>query len=148
TDGARAAATAAISWKLTGTIATRNPNEGYAIVGEPAKSGQLRHTGADLGDGSRLYQVFQDRVVLDVHGRFETLTLPRFALETTPNVHVNVAAASAEVPAAEHVNVNPDAPGAVDLKMAAQSAAENWFAPFNGNSEGLGGQGMVMHPGK
>lgn len=63
---------------LSGVIASRDPKAGYAIVGRAGQPTRLYHAGGllvGLGSG-RLYEVYEDRVILDLEGRFETLRLP------------------------------------------------------------------------
>ncbi len=63
---------------LSGVIASRDPKTGYAIVGRTGRPTRLYHAGATLVglSGGRLYEVYEDRVILDLEGRFETLRLP------------------------------------------------------------------------
>lgn len=49
---------------LTGTIATENPSEGYAIIGTSATSTRVFHTGSQAAPGIRLVEVYPQRVVL------------------------------------------------------------------------------------
>jgi general secretion pathway protein C len=62
---------------LTGTMASADPQKGYAIVGESAATAKTYPTGATLRPGTKLHSVFTDRVILDSSGRLETLVLPR-----------------------------------------------------------------------
>lgn len=62
---------------LTGTLASADPQKGYAIVGESATTAKTYPTGATLRPGTRLHSVFTDRVILDNGGNLETLALPR-----------------------------------------------------------------------
>jgi general secretion pathway protein C len=70
---------------LQGTVATRDPKQGVAIIaaGGPAKVYQV---GDDVG-GASLHSVYLDRVLLDRSGRFETLSLPRLQLATVDPAH-------------------------------------------------------------
>jgi len=121
---------------LNGVIATSDPNEGYAILGEPGHATRLYRTGAALtneGDGSgALYQVFADRVVLDFGGRLETVRLPRQALKLlagTPR-HVGPMLSAIEDPA-------DDPP----------SLAQAWFSNLNTERYPVpGGTAVRMHP--
>jgi general secretion pathway protein C len=63
---------------LTGAMATRDPKVGYAIIGQVGQATHLYHAGGALEGiaNGHLYEVFNDRVVLDLGGRFETLRLP------------------------------------------------------------------------
>jgi general secretion pathway protein C len=62
---------------LTGTMASADPQKGYAIVGESATTAKTYPTGATLRPGTKLHSVFTDRVILDNGGKLETLVLPR-----------------------------------------------------------------------
>jgi general secretion pathway protein C len=62
---------------LTGTMASADPQKGYAIVGESAATAKTFPTGAVLRPGTKLHSVFTDRVILDNSGKLETLVLPR-----------------------------------------------------------------------
>jgi general secretion pathway protein C len=63
---------------LTGAMATSDPKVGYAIIGQVGQPTHLYHAGGAL-DGlasGHLYEVFNDRVVLDLGDRLETLRMP------------------------------------------------------------------------
>lgn len=62
---------------LAGVLASTEPQNGRAIIGESTRSAQVYTVGATLPGGSRLFEVYPDRVVLDRGGGFETLPLPR-----------------------------------------------------------------------
>ncbi|MEQ1582203.1 MAG: type II secretion system protein GspC, partial [Steroidobacteraceae bacterium] len=78
---------------LTGTMASADPQKGYAIVGESATTAKTYPTGATLRPGTKLHSVFTDRVILDNGGRLETLVLPRQFAGTAAPVRPPVAAA-------------------------------------------------------
>jgi general secretion pathway protein C len=65
--------------ELDGTMATDDPQRGFAIIAERGKSGHLYAAGADLIGAlrGRVYQVLKDRVIIDFSGHFEMLQLPR-----------------------------------------------------------------------
>jgi general secretion pathway protein C len=70
-----------VALTLSGIIALKDPDTGYAILGEEGKPAHLYATGAVVaGTSARLQQVFSDRVVLDRQGELETLRLPRSTL--------------------------------------------------------------------
>ncbi len=62
---------------LVGVLATTDPQGGRAIIGESAGAARVYTVGAALPGGSRLAEVYPDRVILDRGGSFETLPLPR-----------------------------------------------------------------------
>jgi type II secretion system protein C len=61
--------------KLTGTLATGDPRHGIAIIGDQAKS-HVYSIGESL-DGASLWEVYQDHVILERNGAYESLSLPR-----------------------------------------------------------------------
>lgn len=60
---------------LTGTIATRNPRQGMAIIGDPGQF-KVYSVGEHVGEAS-LHSVYLDRVILERNGSLESLVLPR-----------------------------------------------------------------------
>lgn len=64
---------------LAGTIAGRDPEKGWAILGDSAQNAKVYGTGATLPGGARLKAVYTDRVILDLNGRLESLMLPRLS---------------------------------------------------------------------
>jgi general secretion pathway protein C len=134
------AAETQLNLALTGTLATRDPNDGYAILGEKGKASHLYHTGVALGDGlsGRLYQTFTDRVVLEMDGHLETLRLPR---QITPGL------ISAPVAAPEATAVaGPVASLGID--PAGRTAAEAWFELLHPQHQLRGNQavGIKLRP--
>ena len=78
-DPSDAPATAA-NLTLTGTLAGREPEHGWAIIGASGQSARVYATGASLPGGTRLFAVYPDRVILDRNGTRESLVLPRLAV--------------------------------------------------------------------
>ena len=70
------AAATHVELKLTGTLATEDPRRGIAIIGGGQGKSQVYSIGEPL-DGASLWEVFQDRVILERDGSFESLSLPR-----------------------------------------------------------------------
>ena len=62
---------------LVGVLASTEPQNGRAIIGESTGSARVYTVGATLPGGSRLIEVYPDRVILDRGGSLETLPLPR-----------------------------------------------------------------------
>lgn len=62
---------------LVGVLASTDPQGGRAIIGESAGAARVYTVGATLPGGSRLAEVYPDRVILDRGGSVETLPLPR-----------------------------------------------------------------------
>jgi general secretion pathway protein C len=77
-DPSKAPATAA-NLTLTGTLAGREPEHGWAIIGASGQSARVYATGASLPGGAKLFAVYPDRVILDRSGARESLLLPRLA---------------------------------------------------------------------
>lgn len=69
---------------LTGTIATENPAEGFAIMGASATRTRVFHTGSQAAPGIRLLEVYPQRVVLLEGERRMVLMLPHGALGNQP----------------------------------------------------------------
>jgi general secretion pathway protein C len=64
---------------LTGTLAGREPEHGWAIIGASGQSARVYATGTSLPGGAKLFAVYPDRVILDRNGARESLMLPRLA---------------------------------------------------------------------
>ena len=62
---------------LVGTIAESDPAKGWAIIGESAASAKVYSVGKTITGGTKLHEVYPDRVILDRGGRMEALLLPR-----------------------------------------------------------------------
>ena len=131
-----------LSLALSGIIATRNPREGFAILGEKGKSTHLYSVGARLVDApeGRLYQIFVDRVVLEFNGRLESLRLPHQQLTAGLPQGAATASDTAAQTVAASVAALPDPPTPI----------ESWFAGldvqrYNGDT---GRPGLLMHPNK
>ena len=64
---------------LAGTLAGLNPGQGWAIIGASAQAARVYATGAALPGGTKLLEVYPDRVILDRNGVRESLALPRLS---------------------------------------------------------------------
>jgi len=127
---------------LSGVIATADPNDGYAILGESGQTTRLYRTGSALAntDSATLYQVFTDHVVLDFGGRQETLSLPRQVLNRSATVRL----AALPRPAAEAAVALP-----ISMRDEPPSAAEGWFSYLNAERYTADGRmGLRLHPAK
>lgn len=62
---------------LVGVFAREDPEGGRAIIGESAAAARLHAVGATLPGGTRLLEVYADRVILGVGGARQTLLMPR-----------------------------------------------------------------------
>jgi general secretion pathway protein C len=77
-DPSMAPATSA-NLTLTGTLAGREPEQGWAIIGASGQTARVYATGTALPGGSKLFAVYPDRVILDRNGSRESLMLPRLS---------------------------------------------------------------------
>ena len=125
-----------LALKLTGVVASRHPERGYAILGVTGEPTHMYRTGATLDEagGGRLVQVFVDRVVIDNSGQLETLRLPKQNL-------FGPAGGATEVAQTEPPPKHVDDPDVI-------TAAEGWFSQLNVEQTNVGPTGLVMHPAK
>jgi general secretion pathway protein C len=134
--GAENAPETQLALALRGIIATKDPGDGYAILGEQGKATRLYRPGAALASapGARLYRVFADRVVLDFDGRLETLRLPH---EKTPALAPADPSTAAESASAEQPKPPP-------------TPAETLFGNLAAERNNVDGRlaGMILHPAK
>ncbi|MGH8130511.1 MAG: type II secretion system protein GspC [Steroidobacteraceae bacterium] len=77
-DPSMAPATSA-NLTLAGTLAGREPEQGWAIIGASGQAARVYATGASLAGGTKLVAVYPDRVILDRNGARESLLLPRLS---------------------------------------------------------------------
>src|ERR1043165_5118674 len=62
---------------LAGLLATSDPKEGMAIIGESAAAAKVVIVGAQVPGGATLHSVYSDRAVIDRGGTLESVMLPR-----------------------------------------------------------------------
>jgi general secretion pathway protein C len=62
---------------LAGVLATANPQEGMAIIGETAAAAKVVITGHPVPGGAKLHSVYNDRAIIDRNGALEAVLLPR-----------------------------------------------------------------------
>jgi general secretion pathway protein C len=62
---------------LVGVLASDDPAKGFAILGPSPAAARLYSSGSTVPGGARLTGIYNDRVVLDLGGRLESLPLPR-----------------------------------------------------------------------
>jgi type II secretion system protein C len=141
--GAQNAPETQLALALTGIIATKDPNDGYAILGEQGKPTRLYRSGAALASAAdgRLYRVFADRVVLVVGGRLETLRLPHAKPPALMQVASAAASTDPSTPAESAQSEQPKPP---------PTAAETLFGNFDAERNNVDGRlaGMILHPAK
>jgi general secretion pathway protein C len=62
---------------LAGVLATKDPKEGMAIIGESAQSAKVVSVGQQVPGGAQLHSVYNDRAIIDRAGALESVFLPR-----------------------------------------------------------------------
>jgi general secretion pathway protein C len=62
---------------LAGVLASDNPKEGMAIIGESAAAAKVVAVGQQVPGGAQLHSVYSDRAVIDRNGTLESVLLPR-----------------------------------------------------------------------
>ncbi len=62
---------------LAGVLATDDPKEGMAIIGENAQAAKVVSVGAQVPGGAMLHSVYSDRAIIDRSGALESVFLPR-----------------------------------------------------------------------
>jgi general secretion pathway protein C len=62
---------------LAGLLATDDPKEGMAIIGESAPAAKVVAVGQQVPGGATLHSVYNDRAVIDRNGVLESVLLPR-----------------------------------------------------------------------
>jgi general secretion pathway protein C len=75
-DGSNAPATS-MPLVLAGVLASDNPKEGMAIIGESAAAAKVVAVGQQVPGGALLHSVYADRAVIDRNGTLESVMLPR-----------------------------------------------------------------------
>jgi general secretion pathway protein C len=137
---------------LSGIIAGKDPEKGYAILGEQGKPTHLYGIGAIVaGTSSRLYRVFSDRVVLEAHGELETLRLPRNTLVSLGLAPLQVAAAGNDgtvVAVGASAEAGNSVPAISDPNHP--TPAEGLFVYMGAERSGVDGNlaGLIVHPAK
>jgi general secretion pathway protein C len=62
---------------LAGLLATADPKEGMAIIGESAAAAKVVAVGQQVPGGALLHSVYNDRAIIDRNGVLESVMLPR-----------------------------------------------------------------------
>jgi len=62
---------------LAGVLATEDPKEGMAIIGESAQAAKVVAVGQQVPGGAQLNSVYSDRAIIDRGGTLEAVFLPR-----------------------------------------------------------------------
>jgi general secretion pathway protein C len=144
---ARKAAVSTRPLVLTGAMATSDPKVGYAIIGQVGQPAHLYHAGGALVGiaNGRLYEVFTDRVVLDLCGRFETLLLPN-----TKRGAGQLAMTAAPADAKEDGGDETETPNQLNTPLQLVTLTESIFGnlrPIRVNAAGKFA-GMRLNPNK
>ena len=74
---------------LAGVLATEDPKQGMAIIGESAQAAKVVAVGKQVPGGAQLHSVYSDRAIIDRAGALESVYLPRrtggpVAMPTSP----------------------------------------------------------------
>jgi general secretion pathway protein C len=135
---------------LSGIIAVKDSDQGFAILGEQGKPAHLYFTGAVVaGTSARLYRVFADRVVLERQGELETLRLPRSTVvglvSSRPVAAGNLQTSEAGTPARP-----ADASAAALYDRNHPSPAQGLFNTIGSEQNNVDGRlaGLIVHPPK
>jgi general secretion pathway protein C len=70
---------------LAGILATDDPKEGMAIIGESAQAAKVVSVGAQVPGGAQLHSVYADRAIIDRSGTLESVFLPRRSSSVGPS---------------------------------------------------------------
>lgn len=62
---------------LAGVLATEDPRQGMAIIGESAAAARVVAVGQQVPGGATLHSVYNDRAIIDRSGALESVLLPR-----------------------------------------------------------------------
>lgn len=62
---------------LAGVLATEDPKEGMAIIGESAQAAKVVAVGQQVPGGAQLHSVYNDRAIIDRSGVLESVFLPK-----------------------------------------------------------------------
>jgi general secretion pathway protein C len=69
---------------LAGVLATSDPKEGMAIIGESSATAKVVSVGKQVPGGAMLHSVYNDKVIIDRGGALESVLLPRRGTGTVP----------------------------------------------------------------
>jgi general secretion pathway protein C len=62
---------------LVGLLATDDPKQGMAIIGESTQGAKVVSVGKQVPGGAQLHSVYTDRAIIDRNGALESVALPR-----------------------------------------------------------------------
>ncbi|HEU5138158.1 MAG TPA: type II secretion system protein GspC [Steroidobacteraceae bacterium] len=109
---------------LAGVLATEDPKEGMAIIGESAQAAKVVAVGQQVPGGAQLHSVYSDRAIIDRGGALESVFLPKRAggpMMGTEPAPMPVASADSNEAAIDRMRrlVNDD-PGALSQVLRPQ----------------------------
>jgi type II secretory pathway component PulC len=81
--------------QLSGTFAHSDPRTGFAIIGTAAGPGMFYRVGSDLGDGSTLFEVHPDHVLVSRGGQLEYIAMPRLDGSSPPSRYASTTVSAA-----------------------------------------------------
>jgi len=109
---------------LAGVLATEDPKQGMAIIGESAQAAKVVAVGKQVPGGAQLHSVYSDRAIIDRGGVLESVFLPRrtgSAIGESPPPPMPMASAETSEAAIDRMRrlVNDD-PGALSQVLRPQ----------------------------
>lgn len=138
----REATPRALPFELFGTFAKTDPTSGQALLGATAQAAGLYHTSVEILPGTWLREVYLDRVVLDVNGVREVLTMSGATGggAGSPRSALDAAAAVTGLPAVGQSDV-------IRMGAVPETDAVQGVRVFPGRNRGAFAS-MGLHPGE
>lgn len=148
-EGPQVAAQRDTTFVLTGTIATRHPSSGLAIIGASAETAHVHLVGDSLASGVVLRAVYRDHVIVERSGQLGAVFFPRAGKAT-----LTVAAIAPYASATRRARSSPEDVDSEDLQRqhiedAIEAESERTAAfvrqqPFYSDGQL---RGIVLQPG-
>jgi len=154
-DDAPDAAEARVALALSGVIATADPADGYAILGDKGQMHVYR-VGSPLTGlvAGYLAQVLDDRVLVELDGEIETLRLPRELSSThAPMVQLAMTDAGRSDDGARADDAEAAAAAAAQAARLARmdslpSDKQKWLAMVSADPDTVTSHGIAVHPNR
>jgi general secretion pathway protein C len=105
---------------LAGVLATEDPKQGMAIIGENAASAKVVSVGKQVPGGAQLHSVYNDRAVIDRGGALESVFLPRRSTLATPPPPMPPAASNGDAALDRMRKLVNDDPGVIGQVLRPQ----------------------------
>lgn len=105
---------------LAGLLATEDPKQGMAIIGESAASARVVAVGQQVPGGATLHSVYNDRAIIDRSGALESVQLPRRSSGGAPPPPPPVAASNPNDTMERMRRLVSDDPGVIGQVMRPQ----------------------------